>query len=59
MNLQATPLVPARPSTELHIPALIAGADDRAALRFMEFFTVNIRNRNTRAAYARAAAVFP
>src|SRR6202140_3160870 len=26
--------------------------------RFLEFFTVNIRNRNTRAAYARAAAVF-
>jgi len=40
------------------LPALIAGAGDRAALRFLEFFTVNIRNRNTRAAYARAAAVF-
>jgi len=37
---------------------LIAGAGDHAALRFVEFFTVNIRNRNTRAAYARAAAVF-
>src|ERR1700726_4905450 len=40
------------------LPALITGAGDRAALRFLEFFTVNIRNRNTRAAYARAAAVF-
>ncbi len=40
------------------LPALIARAGDRAALRFVEFFTVNIRNRNTRAAYARAAAVF-
>ena len=40
------------------LPALIAGAGDRAALRFLEFFTVNIRNKNTRAAYARAAAVF-
>jgi hypothetical protein len=59
MNLQATPLVPARPSTELHVPALIAGAGDRAALRFMEFFTVNIRNRNTRAAYARACRRLP
>jgi hypothetical protein len=29
-----------------------------AALRFLEFFTVNIRHRNTRAAYARAAAAF-
>ena len=40
------------------LPALIAGAGDRAALRFLEFFTVNIRNRNTRAAYARAAGLF-
>jgi site-specific recombinase XerD len=38
--------------------ALIAGAGDRAALRFLEYFTVNIRNKNTRAAYARAAADF-
>jgi len=34
---------------------LIAGAGDRAAWRFLEFFTVNIRNKNTRAAYGRAA----
>jgi integrase/recombinase XerD len=27
-------------------------------LRFLEFFTVNIRNRNTRAAYSRAASDF-
>jgi site-specific recombinase XerD len=40
------------------LPALIAGAGDRAALRFLEFFTVNIRNRNTRTAYSRAAAEF-
>ena len=40
------------------LPALIAGAGDRAALRFLEFFTVNIRNKNTRAAYARAAGEF-
>jgi hypothetical protein len=37
---------------------LIAGAGGRAALRFLEFFTVNIRNKNTRAAYARAAGAF-
>jgi hypothetical protein len=30
---------------------LIGRAGDRAALRFVEFFTVNIRNKNTRAAY--------
>ena len=40
------------------VPALVAGAGERAALRFLEFFTVNIRNRNTRAAYAHAAATF-
>ena len=34
------------------LAVLIAGAGDRAALRFVEFFTVTIRNRNTRAAYA-------
>jgi len=27
-------------------------------LRFLEYFTVNIRNKNTRAAYARASAAF-
>jgi hypothetical protein len=37
------------------LPALIAGAGKRAAWRFVEFFTVNIRNPNTRAAYGRAA----
>jgi hypothetical protein len=40
------------------LPALIADAGERAALRFIEKFTVNIRNKNTRAAYARAAADF-
>ena len=40
------------------LPALIAGAGKPAARRFLEFFTVNIRNRNTRAAYARAAGEF-
>ena len=40
------------------LPALIAGAGERAAWRFLEFFTVNIRNPNTRAAYGRAAGAF-
>ena len=40
------------------LPALIAGAGERASWRFVEFFTVNIRNPNTRAAYARAAGAF-
>ncbi len=58
--MKTAALVPMTSSTQQrrYMPALIAGAADRAALRFLEFFTVNIRNRNTRAAYARAAAVF-
>ena len=40
------------------LPALIARAGKPAAQRFLEFFTVNIRNRNTRAAYGRAAGSF-
>ena len=39
-------------------PALVAAAGPAAERRFWEFFTVTIRNRNTRAAYARAAAEF-
>lgn len=40
------------------LPALIAEAGDGAARRFFEFFTANIRNSNTRAAYAHAVAHF-
>ncbi len=40
------------------LPTLIAGAGKPAAQRFLEFFTVNIRNPNTRAAYGRAAGAF-
>jgi site-specific recombinase XerD len=40
------------------LPALVAGAGERAARRFVEFFTVNIRNPITRAAYSRAAGTF-
>jgi site-specific recombinase XerD len=37
------------------LPALVAATGERASYRFFEFFTVNIRNPNTRRAYARAA----
>jgi integrase/recombinase XerD len=40
------------------LPALIERAGERAAWRFVEFFTVNIRNKNTRAAYGQAAGAF-
>jgi site-specific recombinase XerD len=46
------------PASKPRLPALITGTGKRAAGRFLEFFTVNIRNRNTRAAYARAARNF-
>jgi len=56
------PLVP----TGRQLPAIIAGqlpklfvdAGDQACRRFIEFFTANIRNRNTREAYARAVLRF-
>jgi integrase/recombinase XerD len=40
------------------LPRLIAEAGERAAWRFLEFFAVNIRNKNTRAAYGQAAGAF-
>src|SRR4051812_15816923 len=52
-------LVAARPAAGgLLVPTLIADAGDGAARRFVEFFTANIPNPNTRAAYARAVAQF-
>ena len=40
------------------LPAVVARAGERAAWRFLEFFTANIRNKNTRAAYAQACSRF-
>ena len=40
-----------------HAPAVFL-PNPKAAERFFDFFTSNIRNRNTRAAYAQAAAIF-
>src|SRR4051794_20759548 len=42
----------------LPAPAIIPDAGGGAARRFLEFFTANIRNPNTRAAYAQAVAQF-
>lgn len=42
----------------LSVPAAVATAGPRAQRRFVEFFTVTIRNPNTREAYARAASQF-
>src|SRR5512132_2291714 len=40
------------------IPGQVAAAGEGATRRFIEFFTANIRNRNTRAAYMRAVSDF-
>jgi site-specific recombinase XerD len=40
------------------VPALLASAGERAGIRFLEFFASNIRNPNTRRAYAHAVGEF-
>ena len=40
------------------LPALVAAAGERAAIRFLEFFGSTIRNVHTRRAYGRAVADF-
>jgi site-specific recombinase XerD len=45
--------------TDTHlVPALIADLGEQASWRYVEFFTANIRNPNTRRAYARACSRF-
>lgn len=45
------------PNTQL-LPSLVAAAGDQASWRYIDFFTANIRNPNTRRAYARACTTF-
>ena len=40
------------------LPAIIGACNERTRLRFIQFFTANIRNRNTRRAYARGVKQF-
>jgi site-specific recombinase XerD len=47
-------LKPSRPA----LPALVAAAGPKASRRFVEFFTANIRNKNTREAYRRNITAF-
>lgn len=53
-------IVPAKalPAVSAAVPALVARDGDRTVKRFLEFFAAQIRNPNTRAAYARAARRF-
>ena len=43
---------------DLPVPVVVADAGEGASRHFLEFFAATIRNRNTRAAYARAVAQF-
>src|SRR5262245_59301547 len=58
VSTQTLPSVVVQPPGEVgHVglvalPTLIASAGERAARRFLEFFTATIRNKNTRLAYA-------
>lgn len=52
----ATEIIPYPSGPELS--ALIGRCREKTAWRFLEFFTVNIRNKNTRAAYGQAAGGF-
>lgn len=50
-------IVTTAPNAAVFLPALFSPTAD-ASRRFVEFFTANIRNPNTRKAYARAASQF-
>jgi len=45
-------------SSSAVVPVLVASLGDQASWRYIEFFTANIRNSNTRRAYARACSRF-
>jgi integrase/recombinase XerD len=44
--------------SSMAVPTLVAAAGVHAARRFVEFFTANIRNKNTREAYSRNIGTF-
>jgi len=45
-------------TTDIYLPVLISDAGESAEKRFVEFFTANIRNANTRKAYLRSINQF-
>jgi site-specific recombinase XerD len=56
---RTTALAVIEPATgTMVVPAIIADLGEAAALRFIDFFSANIRNPNTRAAYAVAVRRF-
>ena len=57
-NTAATLTVITPSTAQMVVPAMVADLGDAAALRFIDFFTANIRNPNTRGAYAVAVRGF-
>ena len=55
--IRATAISAAKPDNHV-VPVLVADMGEQASWRYVEFFTANIRNPNTRRAYARACARF-
>ena len=51
-------IVKKRTPPQIVVPMLIADAGEQASWRYVEFFTANTRNPNTRRAYARACGSF-
>jgi site-specific recombinase XerD len=54
----AAPVTTAKLQSSVAVPMMISNAGDHAARRFLEFFAAQIRNKNTRMAYYRAACHF-
>jgi len=55
--IRATAISAAKPDNHV-VPVLVADMGEQASWRYVEFFTANIRNPNTRRAYARACSRF-
>jgi site-specific recombinase XerD len=58
MNDTALVVKSGRTAVAFPLPPIIAGEGPKATKRFLEFFTANIRNMNTRLSYARAVGSF-
>ncbi|MBX9626134.1 MAG: site-specific integrase [Gemmataceae bacterium] len=56
LSPQAVPVGSGAENGTITLPPMFARAGERARRRFVEFFTAEIRNPNTRAAYGRAVA---
>src|SRR6266545_3463310 len=58
MLSDATAITVPAPASGAQLPGLVTRAGNPAGRRFLEFFTANLANCNTRLAYARAVGAF-